>query len=513
MSVQAHTLEPPHARAGWAVSAAGWAALAGGLALVEAAAAFVDWRIGLAVVLAVLVLLLVLTHPAFLLPVAGAIVFVEDLHFSGMAVTRIFAPAALLFVILELMRGSARIRAGAPLALVGAYIAWALASGLWTVSLGSTAFLLQSLAIALAFMLIFAALPSTEEDIRRLLYSLGFTAAIVGGLSVIAFGSPFELPGIDLLQAGRSQGGVGDPDFFAAMQLVAIPLVMVAASETANKRLRVMLYVAVLTMLASVFTSLSRGAFLAVAVLGVLFLVSRPERLFRSRQEKAVALVVVVLGMVLFFSRPYVREEVVSRAETIYAPKTKDDASGSGRTNLWKAAAKTAGENPVTGIGYGGFGAISQELLFETPGVDLDVQQTRREGDYFVAHNTYLGTAAELGLTGLFLYLGVMLATALALRRTAKRAAAAGAPFIGRVAHALLLGLATWAVTSFFLSGETARMFWIIVGLSLALPKLVPSGRATATAPATATPPLSGRAHPAHPGTPRGGPRPVTDAS
>jgi O-antigen ligase len=169
-----------------------------------------------------------------------------------------------------------------------------------------------------------------------------------------------------------------------------------------------------------------------------------------------------------------VRGEVVSRAETIYAPKTKDDASGSGRTNLWKAAVRTAGENPLTGIGFGGFGAISQELLFQTPGVDLDVQQIREEGDYFVAHNTYLGTAAELGIPGLFLYVGLLFSTGLYLRRTAARAAAVGAPFVSRVAHALLLGLLTWAVTSFFLSGETARMLWIIVGLSLALPKLLP---------------------------------------
>jgi O-Antigen ligase len=482
MSVPARTLDPPHARVGWAVSTTGWAALAAAFALVEAAAAFVDWTFGLAVVMGVLVALLVLIRPALLLPVAGAVVFIEDLHFGGMAVTRLFAPAALLFCLLELMRGTARLSGGPQLAWVGAYVAWAIASGLWTVSLSGTQFLLQSLVIALAFMLVFAALPRSEDDVRRLLYVASFTAAFVGGLSVIAFGSPFDLPGLDLLQAGRSQGGVGDPDFFAAMQLVIVPLALVAASETSDRRLRLGLYVAVLTMLASVFTSLSRGAFLAVVILGLLFLFSRPERLFRSRHEKAIALVVVALGMVAFFSRPFVREEVVSRAETIYAPKTKDDASGSGRTNLWKAAMRTASDNPATGIGYGGFGSISQELLYDTPGVDLDVQQIRQEGDYFVAHNTYLGTVAELGLIGLLLYLGVMVATGFSLWRTARRAAAAGAPFIGRVAHALLLGLASWAVTSFFLSGETARMFWIIVGLSLALPRLIPNRDGAASA-------------------------------
>ena len=34
--------------------------------------------------------------------------------------------------------------------------------------------------------------------------------------------------------------------------------------------------------------------------------------------------------------------------------------------------------------------------------------QLREEGDNLVAHNTYLGTSAELGLVGLALYLGVL---------------------------------------------------------------------------------------------------------
>jgi O-antigen ligase len=138
------------------------------------------------------------------------------------------------------------------------------------------------------------------------------------------------------------------------------------------------------------------------------------------------------------------------------------------------AAAKTASENPVLGVGFGSFKFISQDLILHTPGVNPEILQIREEGNNFAAHNTYLGTAAELGFTGLFLYFGVLIVTGATLRRTSKEAVARGAPFVGRVSHALLLGLAVWAVTTFFLSGETARTFWIIVGLSLALPKLVP---------------------------------------
>ena len=325
-------------------------------------------------------------------------------------------------------------------------------------------------------MLVFAALINSEEQLRRVVYTIGIASGIVGALSVIAFGVSTEsIAGLELLQSGRSQGLVDDPDFFAAMQLVAVPLVLVLASEARTHRTRLLMYGALVMILASAFTSLSRGAFLAIAVLAILLISTKPERLFQSRRQKALTLLVASLGMVLFFSRPYVRGEVVQRAQSIYAPKDRDEASGAGRTNLWKAAQKITGENLLTGIGYGSFIYVSEDLLLRTPGVDPLLLQNRSEGDNFVAHNTYLGTSAELGIPGLILLLGMMFTAGASLRRSSQRARAAGAPFLSRVSHALFLGLCSWAVTSFFLSGETARTLWILVGLSLALAKLVDS--------------------------------------
>ena len=475
------------------VSALGWIAIAAALAFVEAFAALIDWQLGLAVALAVIFAAIVLTRPILLLPLAILTVFIESLVFAGLPVTRLLAPAALILVLVELLRGGARIRPGAPLVAASLYVAWAVASGAWTLSAPGTQYLLQSLGISLVYFLASASLPRSEADLRHFLYVVAFGAGLMGTLSVLAFAGMPSPPGIDLLQAGRSQGGVGDPDFFAAIQLVVVPLVLVLASETTNKALRVALYLSLLPILASIFTSLSRGAFIGVVVLGTLFLVSRPERLFRSRQEKALALVVVALGMVGFFSRPFLRDQVVTRAQSIYAPQNQEDKTGSGRTNIWKAAARTASENPILGVGYGSFRYISEELILQTPGVDLEVYGDRSEGDNYAAHQTYLGTAAELGFTGLFLYLGILVTTGLALRRTVKRAALLGAPFVGRVAHALLLGLMTWAVTAAFLSTETARMFWVIVGLSLALPRLLPEpwGGAKADYPPRSNAPTS----------------------
>lgn len=461
-------------RAKAALPALGWAALAAALAALQAFAMLLDTKTGIAFALAAVFGWMILVKPDRLLPIAVLTVFVESLTFGGLPITRMLAPVMLLVVAAEFLRGTARIRVGPPLAFAVLYLAWAMASGLWTQSAEGTRFLLQSLAIAFIYLLAFAALPRSEADIQRFLLVISIAAGVLGALSVAAFAGMPSPPGLALTQGGRSQGGVGDPDFFAGMQLVVVPLMLVLASETKNTRTRVVLYAGLMCVLASVFTSLSRGAFIAIVLLGILFLASRPERLFRSRQEKAFAVVIVAIGLIGFFSRPFLREQVVSRAQTIYAPQTEEDKTGSGRTNIWKAAARTAADYPFTGVGYGSFKYISEDLILHTPGVNLEVYGDREEGDNYAAHQTYLGTAAELGFTGLALYLAVLISTGLSLRKTARRAAALGSPFIGRIAHALVLGLCSWAVTAFFLTTETARMFWVVVGLSLALPRLLP---------------------------------------
>jgi O-antigen ligase len=125
----------------------------------------------------------------------------------------------------------------------------------------------------------------------------------------------------------------------------------------------------------------------------------------------------------------------------------------------------------VLGLGYGAFPYASNDLMLSTPGVNLEGYSFRDPGQ--PVHNSYLEAWAELGIFGIVLYVGLLASTVLALLRTAARARAIGADFVRRVAYALVLGLLTWFITSFFLSTETSRGFWIVLGLALALPKLL----------------------------------------
>jgi O-antigen ligase len=150
---------------------------------------------------------------------------------------------------------------------------------------------------------------------------------------------------------------------------------------------------------------------------------------------------------------------------------------GSGRVFIWKAAWSSILARPWLGIGYGTYPSVSNSLLLKVPNIDLRIYGPHPGGE--PVHNAYLESFVELGILGPILYVGLLVSTAAALARTARRALRANRPHIARIANSLILSLCTWAITSIFLSSETSRGLWIVIGLSLALPKLLPADGAS----------------------------------
>jgi O-antigen ligase len=401
----------------------------------------------------------------------AASVFMELVRVEGVTISRVLAPIALIVIIVALVRGRAAIHVASPVYWVGAYLLWAFASGLWTTSVSETTFLLSSLAIAIVYMLAFASLLDSRRDLERVVWVFVGAALVFGALSLQHFSDVFAWG--QVADEGRSQGGVGDPNAFAATQLVALPLV-VAVAATARKRwLQISLYTTALVIIASILTSLSRGGFIGLAVVLTILVLAPFNLVFQTRRNKAIALLVVALGTAAIVTR--YSSDVIDRAESIFQEANPGTSGGSGRINLWLAARSSIEEHPWLGLGYGGFRAESTQLLLDTPGVDLSRYTIRTTGQ--PVHNSYLEAWTDLGIVGLFLYLGLLISTARLLRRISMHARDVGDFFVGSIAGALLIGLAVWSVISIFISTGTARAFWIIIGLSLALPKMVSATR------------------------------------
>ena len=444
-----------------------WASAGAAAALGIAAAASFSSTLAIGAAVAIAAVIAVVAYPATLPMFLAASVFMELVSIEGLTISRLLAPICLIVILVALLRGSATVRLASPIYWVGAYVLWAFASGLWTTSVSGTTFLLSSLAIGIVYMLAFASLLDSHRDLERVVWVFAGAALLFGALSLQHFSDVFAWG--QVVEEGRSQGGVGDPNSFAATQLVALPLVIAVAAAATKRWLQIGLYLTALVIIASILTSLSRGGFIGLAVVLTILVIAPFNLVFRTRRNKAIALLVVAFGTAAIMTR--YSSEVISRAESIFQETNPGTSGGSGRINLWLAARSAIEEDPWLGLGYGGFRAESTRLLLETPGVDLS-RYTLRARDQPV-HNSYLEAWTDLGILGLVLYVGLLISTGRMLRRVSRRARAVGDFFVSSIAGALLIGLVAYSVISIFISTGTARAFWIIIGLTLALPKLV----------------------------------------
>jgi O-antigen ligase len=452
-----------------------WVLWAGG----GSAAAFVigmssgySTRYAIALTIAIGVTLVLTTREAWVLPVLVASVFVEILSVGGVTISRLIAPIALLIVLGTWATSSTRLGTLKPLFWVGAYSTWALASMLWTESLSGTVHQLSSLAIALIYTAAFATLLRSERDLRAVLITIAVAALCIGLFALAAYAVGFSSD----LDEGRSAGGTGDPNFFANYQVVALPLVLVLASVTRRRTWRLGLYGVTLVIIASVLTSLSRGGIVTLLAVVLLLLVVPARRLYRSRAQKAAVVAIVIAASFVAFQTT--ANQLVPRIQTVFAgqDETTSTGRGSGRIDLWLAARTAFTRHPLTGIGYGAFPSQSNELMLQTPGVNLEVNEIGNIGHE--AHSLFIGTAAELGVPGLIMMCGLLLSVGRSFVRTARLAREAQDEFLLRLSTGLLIALFAWVVASVFLSTETSRIVWILIGISLALPRLVSPARA-----------------------------------
>jgi O-antigen ligase len=239
-----------------------------------------------------------------------------------------------------------------------------------------------------------------------------------------------------------------------------------------------------------VVSTVSRGGTLSLVLVVLLILFLPARALFRARWQKLLAVSVILLGLTVFVVR--YSGDVVPRLTSTFGG-TQQTEAGSGRLAIWPVAWNEFKGHPVTGIGYGAFVDISIDRILQSP-ISQDFELFKTEPKE--VHNAYLGTLTELGIPGLFFFLGLLGSTVLALQRTARRARKIGEHYVANVANALTLSLAGWAVGSIFAESETARPRWIVIGICLALPKLLPSGATEAVSEASqpSWPALRGRA-------------------
>ena len=185
---------------------------------------------------------------------------------------------------------------------------------------------------------------------------------------------------------GRATGAFADPNSFAALLLVLIPLLVIAA---AIPRLAVILrilafYISLMFLGALVFSQ----SYWAIVVATILFGII-PWFCFRTRKRR---IVYSIAGMALASIIFTVVIDNMPRFRNGLEHTSYQEGMGI-RLVLWEEALAMVTENPITGVGAGAFGASFEQ----SPRVALaDAPVT--------PHNDYLLVLSQLGIVGLSLF-------------------------------------------------------------------------------------------------------------
>ena len=347
-------------------------------------------------------------------------------------------------------------------------------------SLWGERFQRQGFASTLFFVAFYGIARIAITDSHRLEMLVRWAAAsatFVGAYAVV------QRVGLDPIWSELPQGRVfstiGQPNSLGAYMAMSIPLGVASASVEHRPAQRRLWWIAVALQTAALFFTLSRGAYLAVAV-AVGFGLVAPALLRVRRYGRRVVMIagigVVAAAAVITFVPTF--EETGERA-IARTFSTEDVRAGSIRDHLdlWEVAIDIAADRPIVGSGPDTFPEVFNDYRDEV----LEPDRAQRFAAYRVesAHNIYLTTAAGSGLPAAVALAATMCGGIyLALRRSSERADKSERTYLRAAGSALI----AYAVSNFFITAELAGSLiaWVLLGSIVTISAFPPATPAQA---------------------------------
>lgn len=363
------------------------------------------------------------------------------------------------------------------LGIVGAQAMLLLASGFWATSPGRVAGAIIPLLQGGAVAVVITALLTTMRGLRLGIWAIVAAGLFLGGVSVVQHltGSVDETylgfaqaPVQHIfgeLDAPRTAGPVGDPNFFALMMVVVVPLAIERFLHERSTRLRFIALTAAVVCGSTVILTFSRGGLLGLVTVLLLLLLRYPPH-----RGAIVAVALVGFFVVTLAPDSYTARLTGAAAVPGSESGIQPDGAVTGRFSEMVVAVRMFRDHPVTGVGVGNYPLRYQEYSRE---LGLDPRREERS-----PHSLVLEVAAETGLIGLTVFVGTMLIAFVSLT-SAARTVTATSPAQAGLMVALRIGFIGFLVSSLFLHNAYPHFLWILVGLSIAAPtaarSIVPS--------------------------------------
>lgn len=279
-------------------------------------------------------------------------------------------------------------------------------------------------------------------------------SVVIGFLGIlISFVQIPYLSSIMLFGETRLIGFMNDPNFFAVIQCCALSILL--RMKPINMVVRIG---SIGIIVLSIISSGSKSAIILIALYSVYFLIGKAVEMKKTTPLKIVSLLLLILGTsviaptLLSYSDELMaiiidRFPTFSRVELLFTDfSSAVSDGGSGRAQVWETALHMIGTAPLLGVGLGNYITIADQ--------SIDVPS--------VAHNTYLQLAAEWGIVltvFFFIYVGSTL-----IHNKKNNSKNDQDDQIRQIIRDILI---IFLIASISLSLNNARIFWLVLGISV----------------------------------------------
>jgi O-antigen ligase len=305
------------------------------------------------------------------------------------------------------------------------------------------------------FMLGFTIL-AVVDTLPRLRWVLLTTVASVGWASTYVIRATIKtrsLPSSMRIVAWA----VGDANLFGVCIALVLPLAWYMSQEKRPKWERALCFGSAGLMLLAATLSGSRGGLLGL-VAGMAVVIWRSRRRVRNF---AIATLLLVVFNLTYPASPLQR---------LIHPTERDRQNAAVRLVQWNVALQMISEHPIGGIGMGQF---KREMLKYVP--------SNYDDNAYLAHNAFLGIAAEMGIPAALAFAAMLLSSLTSLGRIRRMRSVPA--LVRQAATGLQAGVIGGMVAVFFVSPFEHRMLWFILFLSMVLAVLAkPAARSKMTA-------------------------------
>jgi O-antigen ligase len=364
--------------------------------------------------------------------------------------------------------------------LLGGYALVMFATTVWATDAPLADARISEVVKALVICLLVASLSPSWKSLRRAMATLVVAAAAMSSLSIVQVATGHFIDIVGGLVAARMANIYGhtmglratgppvlhDPNFYARILLIALPLGVVLALVQEKRARRIAYFAASAAIAGGILVTYSRGAMLALGMVIALLLL--------AMRVRARTLVAGAVGVVLLL--PLMPGAVGKRLTTLTSlvpgdedPAGEADESVQVRTLYGLSAVKMFEANPFAGVGAGNFGRHYDEYANV---VGSTVYDYAPPGEDRYPHSLYLQIASETGLLGLAAFFATAAAAFHSLWRSRKRLLERGEEAHALLAVGLAISLFAYLVASAVLHESYLRYVAMVFGFVCAIARL-----------------------------------------